>query len=65
MTNLCDFAVVEVDGKEMRDIPKKDISQSAKEGDVIKLVNGRYEVDVEETQRVRAEVKEMMKDIWK
>ena len=40
-----DFAVVEVDGKEMRDIPKTDIHVTAKEGDLLKLVNGKYEVD--------------------
>ena len=48
-----DFAVVEVDGKEMRDIHKTDISATVKEGDVLKLVNAKYEVD------------EMMKDMWK
>ncbi|MHB1653632.1 MAG: DUF3006 domain-containing protein [Desulfitobacteriaceae bacterium] len=47
-----DFAVVEVDGKEMRDIPKQDISQSDKEGDVLKILNGKYEVDIEETTRI-------------
>ena len=60
-----DFAVVEVDGKEMRDIPKTDISVTAKEGDVLKLVSGNYEVDFEETKRRRAEVEQMMKDMWK
>ena len=60
-----DFAVVEVDGKKMRDIPKQDIPQSAKEGDVLKLVSGKYEVDFEETKRLRVEVEQMMKDMWK
>ncbi len=60
-----DFAVVEVDGKEMRDIPKTDIPVIAREGDVLKLVNGKYEVDFEETKRLRAEVEQMMEDMWK
>lgn len=60
-----DFAVVEVDGKEMKDISKKDIPQFAKEGDVLKQLNGKYELDVEETQRIRAEAEKMMKDMWK
>ncbi|MDP4128250.1 MAG: DUF3006 domain-containing protein [Bacillota bacterium] len=60
-----DFAVVEVDGKEMKDIPQKDIPQSAKEGDVLKLVNGTYEIDVDGTKRLRAEAEQMMKDMWK
>lgn len=60
-----DFAVVEVDGKEMKDIPIKDIPQGTKQGDVLRFIEGKYEIDVEETKRIRAEVEEMMKDIWK
>ena len=65
MTNLSDFAVIEMDGKEMRDIPKNNILATAKVSDVLKLVSGKYEVDFEETKRRRAEVEQMMNDLWK
>lgn len=59
-----DLAVVEIDGKEMRDIPKDDISPAAKEGDVIILVNGRYEIDTTETKRIKDEAEKLMNDLF-
>lgn len=58
-----DFAVVEVDGQVMRNIPKTDIPSNAKEGDVLKLVAGRYEIDIEETKRLYDEIEKLMKGL--
>lgn len=59
-----DFAVVEVDGQAMKDIPRTNIPANAQEGDVLKFVDGLYEIDVEETKRIRDEVETLMKDPW-
>ncbi|ODA40993.1 DUF3006 domain-containing protein [Desulfosporosinus sp. BG] len=60
-----DFAVVEINGQAKKDISKTDIPVTAKEGDVIKFVNGMYEIDVEETKRIKDEVEKMMRDLWR
>lgn len=60
-----DLAVIEVDGQVMKNIPKTDIPVTAKEGDVLKSVNGTYEIDVEETKRIKEEAERLMKDLWR
>lgn len=59
-----DYAVVEIDGRQMKDIPKRDISSEAKEGDVIVLVGEKYHVDAEETQRRKSEIAKLTKNMW-
>jgi hypothetical protein len=59
-----DYAVVEFEGRKMQDILRKEIVPEAKEGDVIVLVNGKYQIDREETQRRKAEIAKLTKDIW-
>lgn len=60
-----DYAVVEFDGRQMKDIPRSELTPEAKEGDVIVLINGKYLVDAEETQRRRAEIAKLTEDMWK
>lgn len=59
-----DYAVVEFEGRQMKDIPKKQVALEAKEGDVIVLVDGKYQVDQEETQRRKAEIAKLTEDMW-
>ncbi|OLN28426.1 hypothetical protein DSOL_4075 [Desulfosporosinus metallidurans] len=49
----------------MKDIPKTDIAATAKEGDALKSINGKYEVDIEETKRIKDEAEKLMNDLWK
>ncbi|ABZ82854.1 conserved hypothetical protein [Heliomicrobium modesticaldum Ice1] len=58
------FAVVEVDGKGTIDIPRKELPVQTREGDVIRLINGRYEIDLAETKRLRAEANKRTDDFW-
>ncbi|WP_045575557.1 DUF3006 domain-containing protein [Desulfosporosinus sp. I2] len=55
--SLSDFAIVEVDGQAMKDIPKTDISATAKESDALKSINGKYEVDIEERNGLKMKLK--------
>ncbi|MBM7867868.1 DUF3006 family protein [Heliobacterium gestii] len=59
-----EFAVVEVDGKKTIDIPKKNLPVEAKEGDVLQSRDGKYAIDREETNRLRAEANKRMDDFW-
>jgi Protein of unknown function (DUF3006). len=59
-----DYAFVEFDGREIKDIPRSDIAPGAKEGDVIVLVGGKYRVDQAETQRRKAEIAKMTENMW-
>ena len=59
-----DYAVVEFDGKEMKDIPRCELTPEAKEGDVIILLKGKYQVDKEETQRRKAEIAKLTENLW-
>ncbi|KJR46204.1 hypothetical protein UF75_3408 [Desulfosporosinus sp. I2] len=41
----------------MKDIPKTDISATAKESDALKSINGKYEVDIEERNGLKMKLK--------
>ena len=58
-----DYAVVEFD-KKMIDIPRKQVSPEAKEGDVIVLVNNMYQIDQAETQRRKAAIAKLTDKMW-
>lgn len=56
-----DFAILENrNTKEMTDIPISNIPSNAKEGDILKLSNGSYVVDYEETRAVSDKIREKM-----
>lgn len=59
-----DYAVVEFDGRLMVDIPKEQLPTDAKEGDVIVLVDGKYQVDAGETQRRKIEIAKLTENMW-
>lgn len=59
-----DFAVLENrNTKEMTDIPISNILSNAKEGDILKLSNGSYVVDYEETRTVSDKIREKMNNL--
>lgn len=59
-----DFAVLENrNTKEMTDIPISNIPSNAKEGDILKLSNGSYIVDYEETRTVSDKIREKMDNL--
>lgn len=58
------FAVLENrNTKEMTDIPISNIPSNAKEGDILKLSNGSYIVDYEETRTVSDKIREKMDNL--
>ena len=58
------FAVLENrTTKEMTDIPISNIPSNAKEGDILKLSNGSYIVDYEETRTVSDKIREKMDNL--
>jgi len=59
-----DYAVVEFDGRQMKDIPRSELEHGAKENDVILFLNGKYHVDAEETLRRKAEIAKLTETIW-
>lgn len=58
------FAVLENrNTKEMTGIPISNIPSNAKEGDILKLSNGSYIVDYEETRTVSNKIREKMDNL--
>ena len=58
------FAVLENrTTKELTDIPISNIPSNAKEGDILKLSNGSYVVDYEETRTVSDKIREKMDNL--
>ena len=48
----------------MKNIEKEKIPENAKEGDIIKCINGKYFIDEEETINVENKIKEKYKNLW-
>ena len=60
------FAVLENrNTKEMTDIPISNIPSNAKEGDILKLSNGSYVIDYEETSIVSDRIRDKMDNLKK
>ena len=59
-----EFAVVEFDGRQMKDILRSDLPTGIKEGDVIKGTDGAYVFDELETERIKKETKTMFDKLW-
>lgn len=54
-----EFVVVELDNKQMINIPKEIIPSDAKEGDVISI-----EIDVDETNSRKENIHKLMSELW-
>ncbi len=60
------FAILENrNTKKMTDIPISDIPTNAKEGDILRLSNGSYVVDNEETKNVSNRIRQKMDNLKK
>lgn len=58
-----DYAVCESEDRKMTDIPLEKLPHGVKEGDVIRLVDGIYRIDLEETQRRREENRKLLESL--
>ena len=59
-----DYAVVEFEGRQMKDILRSDLPIGLKEGDAIRGTNGVYAFDAQETERIKKETKAMFDKLW-
>jgi hypothetical protein len=50
--------------QEIINVNKEELPNNIKEGDIIKKVNGKYFIDIEETQNVEKRIKDKMDDLW-
>lgn len=59
-----DYAVVEFKDREMQNIERKLLPPEVREGDLIRLVDGAYVIDVEETAKKRAATEKLNEGLW-
>ena len=59
-----DYAVVEFEGRQMKDILRGDLPAGLKEGDAIRGNDGAYVFDELETKRIKNETKAMFDKLW-
>ena len=59
-----DFAIVELEERNIIEIPREDLPQSAKEGDVLVQTNGKFIIDSGETERRKAEIEALSQKLW-
>ncbi len=50
--------------KEMINIKRKDLPEDSREGSILKLNNGKFELDLEEEEKVEKRIKEKMDNLW-
>ena len=58
-----DFVVIEIEGN-TKDVPKETLNPSVKVNDVVELVDGKWIVKEEETEKRRKEIKALMDSVW-
>ena len=58
-----DFVVIEIEGN-TKDVPKKQVDSSVKVNDVVELVDGKWIVKEEETEKRKKEIKALMDSVW-
>lgn len=46
-------------------VPKDKLPKECTEGDIIKCINGKYFIDEEETLKIKEEIQNKFKDLWK
>ena len=59
-----DFAVCENENRRMVDIKKSKLPSTAKEGDVLNIINDIITVDIEDTEKRKKEIEKLTKDLW-
>lgn len=58
------FAVCEKEDRQMIDIERSKIRVTAKEGDILNIINDRITIDLEKTEKRKKEIVELTKDLW-
>jgi hypothetical protein len=58
-----DLVVVEIDG-ETTDFPKRLFPPEAVAGDVVEIDGDKITVVTAETEKIRKEIEDLMKDVW-
>jgi hypothetical protein len=58
------YAVIEWNGSEMKDILRNFLPKDCKEGDVIHQIGESYVVDRKETEQRKKEIEELAKNLW-
>ncbi|MDI6880261.1 MAG: DUF3006 domain-containing protein [Desulfitobacteriaceae bacterium] len=58
------MAVIEFEGRIMKNIPKALLPAEAREGDVIDEEKGSFHVNKEETRQRRAEIQKLLDNLW-
>lgn len=58
-----DFAVIEIDGV-TRDVPRSQVAEDVKEGDVVVLNDGLWARDDQATADRSAQIKKLMDSVW-
>jgi len=59
-----DYAVVEFEDRQMKDILRSDLPVGLKEGDAIRGADGLYIFDKVETDKINEETKKMFDKLW-
>lgn len=59
-----DYAVVEFEGRQMKDILKRDLPVGLKEGDVIRSINGAYVFDETATESIKKQKETIFNKLW-
>lgn len=59
-----DFAVLELEDKNILNINKNKIPKEAKEGDILRIENDYIVLDNEEREKLKKEIEEITKDVW-
>lgn len=49
--------------KKMTNVNIKDLPKGVKEGDIVKYENGKYSIDIEETERIRKKIRKAFNDL--
>lgn len=58
-----DFVIIEIHGH-TKDIHKNDVSDHVKAGDVVVLIDGKWETDESQTRLREKQIKNLMDDVW-
>ena len=48
----------------MKNISKEKLPIQSKEGDIIKCINGKYFLDIKETEKIEKDMQEKYKNLW-
>jgi hypothetical protein len=59
-----EYAVCELENRQMTNIPLIEIPFSVKEGDVLSIDGNYYKIDVEETQSRKKKIEDMVNELW-